>query len=326
LNNYLSILGPADADGTLTLNFETIDASTTTSFNVIVSVDEDDSEKVIARKINTAVNTYLNNNTDPETGLSRAYSGCPSFSSAIGHPASFRCTRTEHVLAIYSQCNWLLTVEQEDVECYPRVKPDPGLLTIESLQEAAALMRVDLTDDSGEDLTNSLLSSMIMICSSELCRMLRKKIVASTILHEETGKGGKSLIGEVRPGLSWDTPKHKRPFLQATSLFTDQNTEGLLNQGRGAWNFVQQESRLDYKYSDSPFDIGDPNDSGVETKWTYIAGHYTIPDVVATAMGTLVSLLTDDDSIGSIAVGSFKADPIAFNQAIVPLQYFLSKI
>lgn len=299
--NYLSILKPCAANGNLQLELRTIDATSSVDLTVNVPLLVNDTEKVVAKKVEDTLNAYFAANTDPETEKTYVYSGQPSFSSG-GYPGTFRIHRTEHILSIWSQANWVLDVVNDATTLTRAVAgPKPVLVTVAQINALAPILSLDLLQDSGVALTELQIVELLTLSSAELCERINNKIVATTYLHECSGRQAGMMRGRVRPGLNWDLPATKDSTLFGIGYdsFTDI--------GRGKWNFINKWSQLEYRGANSLFG-NSPLAMEAEVKWTYVAGHYQIDPLIRSVLSQIAMRILEDTDFSMIQVGTWRAE------------------
>lgn len=298
--NYLSFLQPAQAAGDIEINLRSIDGATEVDLTIPTTLAESDSPKATARKVEQALKAYFTDNNDPETDLPYAYSGQPVFSSTAP-PSTFRVHRTEHILSIWSQCNWELSVETDSpTKTYAYAGPTPVFVTFSDAEELlSSAMSIDLTGSDGECVSPLQLQFLLALASGQICSTINNKVVASTYLVEQAMRLGSAIRGRVRPGLSYDYPVFRRP--RQGNLGTTSSSVGF-----HTWNWVSSRAELHLIEADYLFETGDPTDLNNECKWTYVGGYYSIPIEIKGAVGSAIEIVTEGLSTTEIQLGSYR--------------------
>jgi hypothetical protein len=233
--------------------------------------------------------------------------GFPQFSSQLGCP-TFRVNCSAHIITIFSEADYLLTVTDEGTGMIFNVGETPSLLTVERAMNDGPLTGLTLTDVSGQTLTNNQIATLIEFGSARVIQAINNQICLATYIHEDVGTYQKSFFLR-KPVVYFDGVWAKRPY--TFSLY------GIFLGGSAAiiWNLNRSSGELAYIPSQNCYFDYSPSSPENEIKISYVAGNYKIPVAVEIAvLNYMVYLLENKADVKALKAGTwevqFKDTPI----------------
>lgn len=291
---YLSVMSPAASSGSLTFQLDTFDAD----FNLqglvatVTGITAGMAETDVAIQIQNQLATQF-----------PVYSGAPRF-SAEAYAATFRVTRTEHCVCIWSQAQFRLQLTSDTVGCNLTMADVPLLATCNRLLYLyggfAGGVVNGFANLAGYTLTTSQLIALIEAISSEVIGYLNNHVVISTYLGEWRTDGVKSVFTSPTPGLSIDQPVIRRKNLY--EMYSIPQYSQL------AYNWIRHTGQLTFRFNQNFINAGEPFELDNEVRVSFVAGEFVIPTAIQRCMLELAKFgLNSNSGLDEIGGGSFRA-------------------
>jgi len=290
---YLSCLTPCASTGNLTLYIETFDATPaditlTISCSGVAGQDEIKLATNIVQAINSAltVNSYV-------------YDGTPAYNWE-GFPVQFQAMRSDHVVTLWAQCQFRVTISNNAWSNIVQIDSTPTLCTVTEARTMSPVMGIDFEDNNENLLTDSQLATLLQISSSQLVRLINNNIVLGTQYHEEIGIRTGSIKLKTKPVLNFDVPQIRRPYILGI-------TSMMVNNFAVSYQVDRRLGILNYRFTNDLMEISEPFDLNNEVKLTYRAGYMNIPRIIKEKTLIVCSNILDDISmnVSELKVGGF---------------------
>lgn len=295
---YISIL--STATGTYTVNVESLNTDTSVSFAVTTAGSAGDDEVDMAKRLQEAFITVLTNTSADvvvdgvSTTVPLLYSGTPVYSSGSPLP-TFQVTRTDHVLCVWSQCQFRVELDSS-IGNQMVVETIPLLDTLESFESMAAIRGVDLETLEGTALTTAQKVLLIKTVSSQIVEFTRNAFVMSTYLEEITGRITMGVRTKKRPIVEFDSPRMRYAVLLWTVV------SGVIRSIKG-YDVNHSTGWIKWRHHSPLLDTREPFGYNNEVKITYVAGYMNIPFIVKEKLVSLAGIaLSGDETGGDIAM------------------------
>lgn len=264
---FISVLTPCTATGTIRVVLQTFDASTDATITTDVSVTNTDTVEAVAVKILNALNVEL-------AAENADYRGYPV--NSIAEPeATFQCNRTGHIVSIWSESQFSLTVSHPgSVTGVTWKVGNPLFLSLAEMASVGTIFRQTYLGVGGVALSNTEKQDLVYAACVEIVEFLSNPIVIRTYVHEEIGFWTESIYLRKTPITTWDAPLIRPaavPTGLVTSDFQDVRTPYTVSKKSGEVHFRKAQNIL---FSYEPFDYHN------EIRMSYRAGYGTIPDVI----------------------------------------------
>lgn len=237
-----------------------------------------------------------------------------------GYAPTFRTTRTEHSVCIFSECQFELTLNSNTTGSIVVIEAFPVLANVEDFRSQASYMNVPQVSSQGVVYTDQDIASVLTLSSAEATSLMHNNVVKSTYVFEEVCSGTTSIILAKTPIISVDAPNIRRPGFPLLYISTaDLSTNYAVDRKSGVMTFRFAQDLL---YTYEAFDIY--NDFRV----SYTAGYKTIPDILRMTIVRLTSQLIIDNFVefqeGTFRIKKLDRDDF-MNQLLSSCrQYFLS--
>lgn len=317
-NQYLSVLTPATATGVIQLRLESYDASSNVTFTTSsIAINSGDSEETIAIKLKNALDSEL-------VLATYNFDGQPVFSAELPN-ATWRIARTNHILNIWSECQYSLSITSNTTGALINQGSEPTFQTIAYAKAYGAISGQNFQDSVGDPLPDATIALMLAATSSEIVLNLNNPIVATGHVHYEIGNWTPSVFLKFIPLILWDPPVIRRPnmynVLPVTTSFSDVRSNYTVNYLTGEVN---------YRFTQNLIQRFEPFDYYNEIKLSYVAGYTNIPAIVKNVGVDYLQFMDVQGIVESLAGGTFK---IAFKdefshkkEALFPLSsFYISK-
>lgn len=311
---FISITKAPTLSGSLVFSLETYTGTPALLLTLtITGVQSTDTEEDVATRIHTQLNTLL---------ASYQYDGTPTLSDQV-YDSSFRLAKTQHIVSLWSQCDFYFKLTSNSTGCIAFVSDSSAIFTtISMFKEYANIKGISLLSASGPSMTDSQINALLLQGSSQITSYLKSYVVATTYLNTFRGKDTKSVFLRPTPGVSIDNIAVRRKAY--INLYTNPTyTASSLSYNRlnGELNYRPDSITVDTR---SPFALDN------EVQITFIAGYYTIPDEVQWATVDLVELrITGQDNIKKLQGGSgsveFNNQKDILTRILYPILKFKSK-
>lgn len=324
---YLSILGPAANSGNINVKIKTYNAVVNFDVNTNVAILNTDDIITTAYKIEQAIDALLQANSFnfiDQNGVSTTGTmlyppppnGAPVFSNFPPMP-QFRHTRSDFVICMWSQAqNRIIITDTGATGLVFVTAPTPVYVSVAEALARVPLNGTDFTDIDGQPLSTTNLTTLLQMASDQLSKALNNKVVYSTYYHAESGRRTGSIKFRVKPGIDFDLPQVRRPYIIGVSSI-------LITKSPVAYDFNTQLGVLTYRFTNDLIEISEPFDLYNEIKCTYTAGSWFIPDAIKDAVIQVALQLLEDPLIKSLKGSDFSTELYPAAQNIKYLQGLL---
>lgn len=270
---FISVMDGATSNGGLTVNIETEIFSTSTettqseavsaSFN-ITGITNGMTEYEIATQISNQLGAALKLQDLNYLG-ELAY-------SEEEYPATFQITKTDHIVCIWSQSLFTVSVSNNTCSAKFCVKPKPNLISLNESQNKAFQVRFNLKDGSGVALTDDQIIDLTYGASSFLTTLFRNNIVRCTYAKELRGNDTNAIKLYPRPVVDFDMPRVRR----RDSI----NSFDTLSWGKDAYFIGHDRGSLVFRHSEHIVDEKEPFYIQNMVYLSFIAGENHIPEEI----------------------------------------------
>lgn len=258
--NYISVLTPPVSGTELYLTLEdfTFDNVFTLAVSGLLTTDN---EIQMSNKVATQLTTFFQQNNIQ-------FNGVPTY---VDLPAvqQYNVTRTDHCTCVWGQSNFTISASS-DTGSIIHIDNQPTLLTVSDIRTLAPMKGVDLTDDNGDDLTDSQVAILSKLASAKLIAFTRNPIVLSTYLEEKMGNGEWGIRLNKSPAVDFFPPQVRQPI--AFNLFS----AVVYTTVKGNY-ILERSGYLTYRFGQSLVDYPQPYDFLNDIIVAYLAGYPTIP-------------------------------------------------
>lgn len=253
-------------------------------------------------QINTqlAASGYNYTGTPVFSTSSPTLNGFPQFQSFLPC-ALFRLNCSEHVVSVFSEADYMLTVTNNTTGCIIITSNVALLSTVEDAKVDGPLTGLVLTDVAGIPLTDYQTAKLIQLASAKMVALLNNNVVICTYIYEDWGNWQTSFFLRNIPGISYDGVFVKYP---GTLLFW-----GILVGGAPSilWTYNKATGELHFRGSQNCIYTGEPGSANNEIKVSYIAGNYAIPDAIQGGLYRLMaSVLENAGNVKSLKNGTWQ--------------------
>jgi hypothetical protein len=270
---YISILDPVSGvSGDLVLSIQTYDATPNIAFTVTASGVAADDVEDLARKLELsfaatlAASTY----TDDDGTFDLGYDSVPVFNGGTIIP-TFKVTRTEHVVCVWSQCQFRVKVTSNTWNNNV-VVGEQVLMTLADFDDQLDIFGEELVNSEGDPLTTPQKINKLKSASATIVALTRNNFIISSYLYELTGYITGSIFTPKRPVITFDTPAFRTPPSVGRMFVGNRLTVNYqIDHSRG---------KITFSGSNTIIDVGEPFDFNNEVKTTYTAGYWKIPSIV----------------------------------------------
>lgn len=288
---YLNVMTPARTAGVITVTVQSFGASADATVTSTVSVLAGDSELVVARKLYDQILADL-------TTASALYTGDPVFSDSLP-AATWRPTRSDHVVGLWSEANFSVTVGASTTGALVYPYPTPIWSTLDYANQYGPVYKEYFRKPNGDCLEDDDKVALLAATCSQIIALTNNPLVLSTYKHQETCVGTDSIFLGRLPVYDWDKPSIRRPYaaniITATVLQTVKNSYSMNHSlGQLSYRFAQ-----DLVWNIEPFE--DAN----ELIMTYVSGYFNIPTHARNTMLRYTSLAELDPAIRQLKHGTF---------------------
>ena len=206
VGKYISVLAPATAAGDVVLNIKSINRATPITFNITVPIETTASVVDIADLIKSGIDAQL-------VSLGYNYTGIPSFVYASTEwPFTFRTYQTDHIINIWSQTPYRLSVVSAPAGVTILTGSSPTLITLARARALAPI--IGTTYASGATTyDDATLALALESASDEIISQYlgSHPVAASTFLHQEFGFNQNGFQLFYRPVIGWDIMAFRFP-------------------------------------------------------------------------------------------------------------------
>jgi hypothetical protein len=294
-NQYISIVSNCAASGSLVFTIETQDLASDLSITLNVSgLIGTETSTSLASKIYTQLNTTF---VQQEI----------NFDGSVFFPdnaleARFDANRTEHVINIFSQCNYSISVVNTtgaDIV----IADHPVPLTIEELDRFCTATKKVLSSSCGDDLSDEGKVDLLTLASAGLCAYLNNNIALTTYLYSEVCKGTKSIFTNKKPLRDFWAPTVRRPYGMAFIL---QSAPSLDPDNKVNYAIDSNREEIYYRFAQDMFESYEPFDDGNEVLLPYIAGYPKFPTVIKQCLLQFIGFIDYDPTTKSYKAEGFE--------------------
>lgn len=301
----------------MSFSLQSFDASTNVTLSLTATgILTTDTESQIASKVKTQLDIQL-----AQYGAN--FTGVPSFGTD-SPLATWRTGRTEHVMSLFSECQYSFEVSSNTTGCTYYTSTVPVLVTLEKARSLGIFLDQPFTDSAGTAYTDSVLAEFLALASSEFIAATNNYIVEATFVHTDWGFYTRGVQLKKYPIVSMDGPRIRRPNILTTIVIdntTDLSSKYTLDSDNGwvMFRFVQ-----DLLMNYEPFDMNN------EIKISYVGGYKQMPLDIQKAVIKLTSAIQSDADIKSLKAGSFavqfREDVVVYGDIFLNLKkYFRSE-
>lgn len=294
--------------GRFRIKVETLDSNPLGAFTVEVSGEANDTEIKMATRIQNAMNTAID-------VAGYQYLGQPRFSSEVPTP-SFQVNRTEHVVSIWSESQFQITVEQDDSGAIIPVTETAVIETVREAKDTATILGISLADRNGTPFTDEQIASLLGINCDRLLTMLNNNIVVCTYKFECSGAFTSGAYLGVTPVVNFDMPWLRRPGLFNADVYT-------FMIDKASFNLIPKTGLLKYRHTNNILNAVETFDKENEVKITYRAGYPQIPAIIKEKVIQITAIFQSNTNIASLKGGSFE---IKYTDPEKPLKMIMSQL
>ena len=291
--NYISVMTPCAASGNLVFSLTTYDAASNISLTFSVSALSTDTEVSLARQINNQITTIL-------TQASAYWNAIPAFSNQPPN-ASFYLGQTDNIVSIWSQAQFLLTLDSNDSGSTIQISSNPTFVTLATAKAWGPLLGLNFSDSNEVLLTDDQIMAMLQIASNQICSLINNNLVIANFLQEYIGHMDDAVLLRVGPILSYDTPVIRPPIYAIANSY-------YLYLYPYSFQVDRKLKLLNYRFASNLMGDGDPFDSNYEVKMTYRAGYLNIPKIIQEKTLLITTLMLNDPNVKSLKGGSFAVE------------------
>lgn len=270
---FISTTTSSVSDGGLTFTLTTFNAAPNIAITLTVSgISASYQEEDIATAIYTQFLSQL---------LPYAYNGNPVYSDQP-FVAQFDVRQSQHIVSLWSQCGYELTLISNTCGAIVRINTKPALITVDDATNFANIKGFTFTGADGNPLSNDNITDLILKSSTQLCTFLRFNVAVVTYLNMFLGKDNKSVFTKPCPGIDRDAIAVRRKAY--INLYTNPTYMTFTF----FWN--RQTGELNYRPTSTVVNTKSPFDLDNEVHLTFRAGYYIIPEEVKWAITDLNEL------------------------------------
>lgn len=296
---YISVMTPPASSGQFSYELQTFDADyNITVMATITGITAGASE----------INTAILIQQQLQSSLPK-YCGAPRF-SAEPYAATFRITRTEHVVCIWSQCQFMFQILSDTSGGTYNLSETPVLMT---LAKANALnggfSAQNFVTIGGVALTATQSIALIEAVSAEAIGYLYNNVIISTYLGEWNTLDTKSVYTYPLPGLSID-----QPIIRRKNLY---EMYSIPQYSQLAYDWIRHTGQLVFRFNQNYVNAGEPFALDNEVRVTFVAGETYIPVAIQRCILQLMHFgLNQNQFLDDLGGGSFKAKFKKYNEVI----------
>lgn len=275
---FLSVMTPATSAGTITFLLETIDYTATltpsdrmsqseslsvtlTVTGVVCTIDEVELATLIYEQISEAILA--------QTDL--AYDGVMTTPDETT-PGNFQVTNSEHVICLWSQALFKLSVVSNPTGCTLVLSEAPVLITLAEAKEIASVLSLSWRSDQGTTLTDAQIIKLLTLASADLVSKLRNNIVLTTYMKEFKGNNVLGIKLSPTPIIDYDQPSIRRKDSSADFA--------TLDWGKWVYHLNHETGKFTFRKDEVIIDDGSPFYKDNVILISFIAGHTHIPDEI----------------------------------------------
>ena len=289
---FFNVLKNVTSAGSLTGKLKTLDASPVKDVSgTLATAITTETPIQLAEKLETGLNSLLTTNLMRYTD-----DGDLVFSDQVP-PPTFRITRTDHVIEIWSQARFSFSITSSPFGSITPITSEPIPITIQDAKDLRLITIGEFQNSEGTALADNEIAILLKIASDRLMKVLGNQVVLGTTLHENVSHLTRSMFLKRRPVVDYDAPKVKRPDeMNATA--------SALLQSKSSWILIARTGEMRWRFASSPFDLGDPLDIDNEVRMTYLSGYQMIPEAIKQAVVELATDISEPLDFDKIQVGS----------------------
>jgi hypothetical protein len=252
-----------------------------------------DSESDICYKLSTQISIIIDQN-------GYTFHGNPN-SVAGGPKPFFRVTRTDHVMSIFSECQFDFDVSADTTGGIYLNQATPVLCTVAFARTFGKFTAQNWVDPvtfapfSDQDVANSLSAA-----SADFVAETLNEIILSNYIHEIDCRGTSGTYTKHRPIQYLDAPYIQRPDIY--SFLSSVSPEPMTPYFQG-W----ENGFLDYRFHQDMLMAYEPFDEGNIFRLAYVAGEKKIPDIIQQCIVRLTLLQTVNPLFTEIQGGTSRA-------------------
>lgn len=293
---YVSVMTPATSGGTITFAMTTYDAETNVTFNGSVNVLANESPEAIAIKIKAQLDTLLDNADLLFT--------VPAFSYQKPY-ATFSVQRSEHVITIFSEAQFSLTITTSTGAKLFKSSDSAIFQTVADAKTYGPLYKRTFKDALGNDLDDDSIIAQLFTAAAEISACLNNPVVVRQYVHIEITNDTTCIFLKKTPVISWSRPVIRQSLTPGTTLLASQviPDSGSRYEVDNETGEVSDRLAQPFIFNYGPFD--DNN----EFRMPYVAGQYNIPTLLKNSVYSWIGLLSSSShQIKSLKGGTFAVE------------------
>ena len=290
---YLSVVTPAAASGSVVIRLESYDLETNVIINTTVTgIAATATCSDIAKSIYTQINLSLAAATATFDTIV-----CPTQDMV----AKFNVTRTDQVLCIMSQCQFDAKIVSAPSGVNIDVGDNPIFLTVTEADDMSAVPEADC--ETGTALTTAEKILWIKRASARLAAFLRNNIVLSTYLHNDIASGNGSVFVQKRPLANFFSPaiRYKYYTTYPTALVYMVTRSRFYVGNRSIGEIADNEHQL-------LVDTRQPFNEGNEVIIAYTAGYQHLPMIIQECAAKFSYFLSTNGELKSESIEGISND------------------
>jgi hypothetical protein len=304
---YVSVMTPPTATGVLTLTVQTYNVPTnlTLSYN-ITGLSPADTEISTSIKIYTQLvaglsgsQVYLPAASGPDGSLDE-YLVNSTLGSAVFFPnqpvvAMFDVQRTDHCVALTSQCEYDLNITTNTVGAIIPVAANPTPITLADAYTQGGFPLINC--NTGATYSNTDIVSQLGYASARFLGYLDNNIIMTTYFYYDVTSGGPCIFVDKKPLTDFYVPSVKFKFSQRYPFNFPYPVD------KDAFHVGSRDLGLiEYNHWQDMIDIQQPFDEGNELIIPYIAGYYHIPPIIKECIVEFMSFTNNNSSLVSSSI------------------------
>lgn len=298
---YVSILTPGvSGGGGLAISIKDRTFANTLTYAVSGLTGLED-EKELANKTANQLTTWL-----IQTGYAfttdYSLTGTPYYVD-LPQVQQYNVTSTDHCVCVWAQSQFVLSASSTMGNII-NLGNNPTLVTVTDCRNIATITGLDLSDNSGNDLTDNQVATLLSLASAKLCGFTNNKIVLSSYFQEGTFSWEYGMQLRKTPVSDFVPPQVRQPI--AFNLFSAV-TFSTVKQN---YNLESDTGWLVYKYAQNIVDYIEPFNYFNDVIIVYVAGWPTIPEDIKNSIVQILPIVQGQIMMGvrSQAGGTYKIE------------------
>lgn len=313
ISKYISVLAPPTETGTVTLKMVSANRTPAVSFSIDIEVTD---VELTARQFATLILAALNQAFEDNDAL---YSGAPQFSGDGEAPFTFRVIQCDHLINIWSQAQFFLEVETNDIGFRFAIEEIPIFSTIKEAKKLGQVLGVSFLNSEGTPYDDEDMELLLRSASQEIIGYANGNVMAaSTYLVEDRGFITNGIMLDYFPILFSDRPVIRGPWMDPAL------NNSPVNQLVGGFQLDTVNGILSF---DSTFY---PNESALwidnMVAMTYAAGLSSIHPLLKQETVRVCSYINQPVQVAKMKGGTFSIDFTKREEVISMIQANVNRI